>query len=104
MGDMKSQRQQVQQTFILYTFKEVCTAITAVTASETERRTQYIYISDKCWLKMTVFWDMAPCSRVKVCRRFRRAYCLNFLIHVLLTGQFCELQFSVAYIFYTNFN
>jgi hypothetical protein len=28
-------------------------------------------------LKMTVFWDIAPCSFVEVGRRFRGAYCFN---------------------------
>jgi hypothetical protein len=28
-------------------------------------------------LKITVFWDVAPCSLVEVCRRFRGAYCLH---------------------------
>jgi hypothetical protein len=26
--------------------------------------------------KMTVFWDVAPCSLVQIDRRFRGAYCL----------------------------
>jgi hypothetical protein len=28
-------------------------------------------------MKMTVFWDVAPCSLVEVDRRFRGAYCLH---------------------------
>jgi hypothetical protein len=28
-------------------------------------------------MKMTVFWDVAPCCLVKVYRRFRGAYCLH---------------------------
>jgi hypothetical protein len=28
-------------------------------------------------MKMTVFWDVAPCSLVEVYRRFRGAYCLH---------------------------
>jgi hypothetical protein len=28
-------------------------------------------------LKMTAFWDVAPCSVVEVGRRFRDAYCLH---------------------------
>jgi hypothetical protein len=28
-------------------------------------------------MKMTVFWDVAPCSLVEVYRRFRGTYCLN---------------------------
>jgi hypothetical protein len=28
-------------------------------------------------MKMTVFWDVAPCTLVEVYRRFRSAYCLH---------------------------
>jgi hypothetical protein len=28
-------------------------------------------------MKVTVFWDVAPCSLVKIDRRFRAAYCLH---------------------------
>jgi hypothetical protein len=28
-------------------------------------------------MKMTVFWDVAPCSMVDTDRRFRVAYCVN---------------------------
>jgi hypothetical protein len=28
-------------------------------------------------MKMTVFWDVAPCSLVEIYRRFRGAYCLH---------------------------
>jgi hypothetical protein len=28
-------------------------------------------------MKMTVFWDVSPCSLVEVYRRFRGAYCLH---------------------------
>jgi hypothetical protein len=28
-------------------------------------------------LKMTVFWDVAPCSLVEIARCFRDAYCLH---------------------------
>jgi hypothetical protein len=28
-------------------------------------------------MKMTVFWDVAPCSLVEIYLRFRGAYCLN---------------------------
>jgi hypothetical protein len=31
----------------------------------------------KIWLKVTVFWDVAPYSLVLVYRRFRGAYCLH---------------------------
>jgi hypothetical protein len=33
--------------------------------------------SDISLLKMTVFWDVAPCSVVEIDRRFRGAYCLH---------------------------
>jgi hypothetical protein len=29
-------------------------------------------------MKMTDFWDAAPCSHVEVDRRFRVAYCLHY--------------------------
>jgi hypothetical protein len=29
-------------------------------------------------LKMTAFWDIAPCSLVEVFRRFIAAYCLHY--------------------------
>jgi hypothetical protein len=29
-------------------------------------------------MKMTTFWDIAPCSLVEVDRRFRGAYCLHY--------------------------
>jgi hypothetical protein len=29
-------------------------------------------------LKMTAFWDIAPCSLAEVDRRFRGAYCLRY--------------------------
>jgi hypothetical protein len=32
-------------------------------------------------MKITVFWDVAPCSLVKIDRRFRGAYCLHFRSH-----------------------
>jgi hypothetical protein len=28
-------------------------------------------------MNMTVFWDVAPCCRVEIDRRFRGAYCLH---------------------------
>jgi hypothetical protein len=28
-------------------------------------------------MKMTVFWDAAPCSLVEIFRRFRGTYCLK---------------------------
>jgi hypothetical protein len=28
-------------------------------------------------MKITIFWDVAPCSLVEVYRRFRGAYCLD---------------------------
>jgi hypothetical protein len=28
-------------------------------------------------MKFRVFWDVAPCSLIEVCGRFRGAYCLN---------------------------
>jgi hypothetical protein len=31
--------------------------------------------------KMTVFWDVAPCSLVEIERRFRGAYCLLHQAH-----------------------
>jgi hypothetical protein len=32
---------------------------------------------DSRYLKMTAFWEIAPCSLVEVDRRFRGAYCLH---------------------------
>jgi hypothetical protein len=29
-------------------------------------------------MKMTAFWDVAPCSLVEVDRRFRGVYCLHY--------------------------
>jgi hypothetical protein len=37
-------------------------------------------------LKMTAFWDIAPCSLVEVDRRFRCAYCLHHQGDVRLHG------------------
>jgi hypothetical protein len=34
----------------------------------------YNTLPNKC-LKMTVFWDIVPCSITEICRRFRDAYC-----------------------------
>jgi hypothetical protein len=31
-------------------------------------------------MKMTAFWDVAPCSLVLIERRFRGAYCLSTLM------------------------
>jgi hypothetical protein len=28
-------------------------------------------------MKMTVFWDVAPCSLIEIYRRYRDAYCLH---------------------------
>jgi hypothetical protein len=28
-------------------------------------------------MKMTVFWDVAPCGSMEIDQRFRGAYCLN---------------------------
>jgi hypothetical protein len=28
-------------------------------------------------MEMTVLWDVAPCSLVEICRRFKSAYCLH---------------------------
>jgi hypothetical protein len=30
-------------------------------------------------MKMTLFWDVAPCSHVEASRRLRDAYCLHYL-------------------------
>jgi hypothetical protein len=29
-------------------------------------------------MKITIFWDVAPCSLVEVYRRFRGAFCLHY--------------------------
>jgi hypothetical protein len=31
-------------------------------------------------MKMTVFWDTAPCGLIKIGRRFRGVYCLHYII------------------------
>jgi hypothetical protein len=36
-------------------------------------------------VKMTAFWDTAPCSLVEVDRRFRRAYCLEHQVDECIT-------------------
>jgi hypothetical protein len=36
-------------------------------------------------LKMTVFWDVAPCSMVEIDRRFGGAYCLHLYALMKLT-------------------
>jgi hypothetical protein len=45
-------------------------------------RPQNISISSCLWigtaLKMTAFWNIAPCSHVGVGQRFRGAYCLHY--------------------------
>jgi hypothetical protein len=40
---------------------------------------RFIFLSKFCrvHLKMTVFWDVAPCRLVEVYRRFRGAYCFH---------------------------
>jgi hypothetical protein len=38
------------------------------------------------FLKMTVFWDVAPCSLAEVYRRFRGAYCLHYQSLMMETG------------------
>jgi hypothetical protein len=53
---------------------------------------------------MTVFWDVVPCSLVKVDRRFRGAYCLHHegdegrenLKSQICT--FCPKEFSISWI------
>jgi hypothetical protein len=35
------------------------------------------YWETSTWKKMAVFRDVAPCSLVEVCRRFRGAFCLH---------------------------
>jgi hypothetical protein len=38
-----------------------------------------LIINRKIFMKMTAFWDVAPCCLVDVDRRFRGAYCLHHL-------------------------
>jgi hypothetical protein len=38
-------------------------------------------------MKMTPFWDIAPCSLVEVGRRFRGAYCLQYCPDVRRTSE-----------------
>jgi hypothetical protein len=40
------------------------------------------YFVKKDWLKMTVFWDGAPCSLVEIFRRFRGAYYLHYYLKI----------------------
>jgi hypothetical protein len=51
-------------SFILQSFRisSVCVRFQVLTAAS---------------MKMTVFWDVAPCSLVDVYRRFRGTYCLH---------------------------
>jgi hypothetical protein len=36
-------------------------------------------------MKMAVFWDIAPCSLVKIDRRFKGAYCLHHQVNFYQT-------------------
>jgi hypothetical protein len=52
-------------------------------------------------LKMTVFWDISPCSLVEVHQHFRGAYCLHHdntvLLDTLMMETVCLSETSVSF-------
>jgi hypothetical protein len=50
---------------------------TIIYFAQNTRYAYKIYITNRDWIKMAVFWDIAPCSLVDNDRGFRRAYCLT---------------------------
>jgi hypothetical protein len=55
-------------------------------------------------LKMTVFWDVAPCSLVEIEQRFRGTYCLSLHAIVLVMEAVSTSETSVSFYHTTRRN
>jgi hypothetical protein len=58
--------------FVLY----VCEKWALTLMGENKLKARFQVLTAKC-MKMTVFWDVVPCSLLEIDRRFRGAYCLH---------------------------
>jgi hypothetical protein len=68
---------------VAVTPERYCTSF-GVSVRETQESADFgyspLFVQQFQSVKFSVFWNVAPCSHVKVDRRFRGAYCLHYQV------------------------